>query len=56
MGTAQSVPLWVNEIEIMLQTGWTERQLLEEVSLGTIVRMQVYLSLKEKARKLREKM
>lgn len=39
MGTGTNVPVWVGEIQIQEQTGWTDRELYEDVSLGTIQKM-----------------
>jgi len=35
--------------------GWTERQLNEEVSLGTVERIRLYLSLRAEADRQRER-
>ena len=54
MGTGETVPGWVGEIAIMEQTGWTERELYEDVSLETILRMDYLNRMRGKARKARE--
>jgi len=55
MGTGRSVPAWVVELQLMREFGWTEKQLLEEVSSLTLVRAQVLLKLEERAAKVKEK-
>jgi len=55
MGTGRSVPAWVVEIQLMREFGWTEKQLLEEVSSLTVARAQVLLELEERAAKVKEK-
>jgi len=55
MGTGRSVPAWVVEIQLMREFGWTEKQLLEEVSSLTVARAQILLKLEEKAAKVKEK-
>ena len=55
MGTGKSVPGWVGEIQIMEQMGWTERELFEDVSLGTIMRMSYLGEMRAKADKVKGK-
>ncbi len=55
MGTGMSVPAWVGEIQIMERTGWTERELHEDVSLATIQRMNYLGEIRAKAEKERER-
>ena len=54
MGTGTSVPAWVGEIQIMEKTGWTERELYEDVSLLTIQRMNYLEGERAKADKVRK--
>jgi len=55
MGTSKTTPLWAVEIMLMETFGWTERQLNEEVSLGTIQRILFFLDLRAKAQELLSK-
>jgi len=55
MGTGEKVPGWVGEITIMEQTGWTERELYEDVSLETILRMNLLNEMRMKAQRERER-
>ena len=49
MGTGGSVPRWVADIQLMEQFGWTERELFEEVSLGTIADISKLNEMRAKA-------
>ncbi len=49
MGSAQSVPAWAADCELVLQTGWTERELYNDNSLDFIRKLRVYLAMKNKA-------
>lgn len=53
MGTSTKVPVWVGEIQIQEQTGWTDRQLYEEVSLGTIQKMNYLNEMRSRAEAIR---
>jgi len=55
MGTGKIVPAWVNEIQIMREFGWTEKELYEEVSLMTVERITGFLSLLKKAEEFQAK-
>jgi len=55
MGTGKTVPVWVNEIQIMREFGWTEKELYEEVSLMTVGRIGVFLNLLKKAEEFQAK-
>jgi len=55
MGTSKTTPLWALEIMLMENFGWTERELNEEVSLGMIQRILLFLDLRAKANELRAK-
>jgi len=49
MGTGGSVPQWVGDIQLMEQFGWTERELFEEVSLGTVANISKLNEMRAKA-------
>lgn len=38
------LPEWYNKIQIMREFGWTERQLLEEVTIGMLNRIAYVLN------------
>ena len=49
------MPQWVAEIQIMELFGWTERELHEELSAGTLARAQVYWEEKARAEKQKQR-
>ena len=55
MGTGGSVPRWVADIQLMEQFGWTERELFEEVSLGTIANISKLGEMRAKAEAVKGK-
>lgn len=55
MGTGKSVPAWVGEIQIIERTGWTERELYEDNSLLTILRMNYLNEMRAKAEEMKRR-
>ncbi len=56
MGTGGAVPSWAMEIQLMEQFGWTERELYEDVSLETVIKIGKLNEMKGKANSVRSNM
>jgi len=56
LGTAKTVPTWVNEHILYETYGWTERELYEETSELTVVRALALEQEREKARRAKAAM
>lgn len=46
-----SLPAWVSKIQFMREFGWTERQLMEEVTLETLVQAAEVMRIETKHEK-----